>query len=133
MAITLSTPQAWTNTAGSWKQAIAEVTINTYATGGVGLSLSTLGLSTLYYIGFGSTKGGYAFEYDYDNNKIKVYAIKVYHDASPGDAIAIAADGSRIEGNLTGTADLDMVLEEIENSADLSGVTVRIFAVGLAS
>jgi len=78
---------------------------DSYPTGGESLAPSTMGFVGVYAV-FAEPKGGYVFEYDYDNEKLKAY----YGNYDQG------SDGA---------------LTEVTNGADLSSVTgVRLVVFG---
>jgi len=84
---------------------IADVTFDSsYATGGEEVKPAQLGLRNVFLVQAGNS-GGYAFEYDYTNTKLKAY----YGDNDS------ASDGP---------------LVEVPNATNLSAVTARIVAYG---
>lgn len=110
MAVSISTPDAYTTTQGAWKVGVADVTINTYATNGVSLTPADFnGITTPYFVSFSGGKGGFVFDYDFDNDKIIAY-----NQTDPA-----AAGGDNI------------ALVEVDNGQDMSGVTVRVKMEGV--
>lgn len=88
------------------KTKVLDVTFDTsYATGGLALTKANLGLSTVEWLE-ASQSGGYTFEYDYANEKLKAF----YGDNNN------AADGPLIE---------------VPAATNLSAVTTRVKAIGI--
>lgn len=90
---------------GNMTAVSGQISLNTYATGGIALTPQTLGLGTLDIILFDMGEGasdGTIFRYDYTNQKVKAY-------------VPVAAFG----------------LIEVTNGTDLSTYTARYLAVGI--
>ena len=87
---------------GNRMEVIATVTFDSsYATGGESLTPASLGFQTFDYVGL-TTSGGYVFEYDHANSKVKAYWPE--------------ADGA--------------AMAEVASTTDLSAITCRIRAIG---
>lgn len=93
---------------GDRRETSFDISLNTYATGGVAYTPQKFGLAAKVDILQVSPKAGYVFETDYANKKIVAYQQK-----DPANA---------------GGADIPLV--EVADTTDLSGVTTRARAVG---
>lgn len=113
---------------------------SSYPTGGEALTAATLGLSTVLYFQ-AQAKGGFVFEYDYSNSKLKVFSQGYAHGtggavtlddypitAGPGVTSGISV--SLTTGAGAATANLGPLVETLSTD-DLSTVTgVRFFCFG---
>lgn len=114
---------------------------NAYATGGKSLAPSDLGLRIIDLFIPQSGKSGFAFEYDYTNNKILVYTQGVAHGAAgavtlddyPVTAGPGATSGASVSREASATSPVRWgPLKEVANSDDLSTLTgVRFIAYGV--
>jgi hypothetical protein len=107
LSATLLGSPAATQVVGSQRQGTFTVNLGTYATNGVAFTPATFGLVRVDYIDIGPA-GGYLFEVDYTNSKIKAYRQK--DPAAAGGA--------------------DIALPEVANGVDISAVTFRALVIG---
>lgn len=123
---------------GDRRQHLGVITFDSsYATGGESLVPTDVSLHTIDSITFEPT-GGYSFEYDYTNQKVKVNV--------PGVAIAAAGAATIDDFALTGTGastarsiGLDSAStspvrfgpqQEVASTVNLSAITTRFRAIG---
>lgn len=106
MALAFSTQHTFV--IGDRREVSSDITIGSYATGGLAYTPNNFGLTSRVDILDVSPRGGYVFETDYTNKKIKAFVTK-----DPGDA-----GGANI------------VLQEVANATDLSLIIPRARAVG---
>lgn len=102
---------------GNYRVAVADVTFDdSYPANGEPLDPQKFGLHTFELVQT-SVSGGYLFEMDYDNNKLKVMA--------PTSAHIHTETGTDTAANAIEPA------EEVADQTDLAAVTVRVVAMGL--
>ena len=111
---------------------------SSYPTGGEALTPASLGLERIEHISI-EPNGGYFFEYDYDNAKLKAFTPTATQTAVTTDEVTIAASGA---GAITDgqsclvAATFRSAVDasaggEVGNTTDLSGVTsVKVMAIG---
>src|SRR5881227_2126022 len=93
---------------GDRRETSSDVTIGTYATGGLAYTPALFGMAARVDILDVGPTSGYVFETDYTNKKVKAY-----YQTDPA-----AAGGA------------DVALKEVANSANLGSVVARTRAVG---
>lgn len=140
MALTVAINRSGNHYLGSMRMVVASIDLDSsYSSGGYTLTPSMLGLVTI--IDFSTrNRAGVAFEYDYDNQKLKAFVPGV----SVGVAGAATVDDMPING-LAGTSARSLSLDtgaagtsvrfgvelEVSNGTNLSTVTgVRIVVLG---
>ena len=106
MAITITNPGSSADVpgvSGNIKYVIKDITFDdSYPTGGEGLSATQLGLEEVYIVLISQKSDGYVVQYDYTNEKLEIYEA--------------GADGA--------------ALDELGNTADASGIAIRLIAYG---
>tara|TARA_R100001015_G_C4620714_1_gene177729 strand:- start:1544 stop:1867 length:324 start_codon:yes stop_codon:yes gene_type:complete len=106
MAITITNPGSSADVPGvqgNIKYVIKDITFDdSYPTGGEGLSATQLGLEEVYIVLISQKSDGYVVQYDYSNEKLEIYEA--------------GADGA--------------ALDELGNTADASGIAIRLIAYG---
>ena len=106
MAITITNPGSSSpgvGVPGNVKYVIKDITFDdSYPTGGEGLSATQLGLEEVYIVLISQKSDGYVVQYDYSNEKLEIYEA--------------GADGA--------------ALDELGNTADASGIAIRLIAYG---
>lgn len=107
LAVTFDAQPAGRSTMFPRKVRRGAISLGTYATNGVAVTARNLELSRVDELDV-SPSGGYIFEYDSTNKKIKAYRQK--DPAAAGGA--------------------DIPLPEVGNAVDLSAITPRFFASG---
>lgn len=102
----------------------ADVTFDSsYPTGGEALAASVFGLNSIDIM-LCETAGGYMFQYDYANAKLKAF----YPRAALTGSLAVAESAA----TLTGDTDVAAAVgAEVGNATDLHTVTVRVMAIGI--
>ncbi len=91
------------------KLVICQVTLDSsYPTGGEAMTAANFGLDQILTV-FAQSMGGYVFSWDSTNSKLLAYRSK-----DPGDA-----------------GGADIVLQQVANATDLSGVTLWALAIGI--
>lgn len=93
---------------GAQRAVTADVTIGTYATNGIAYTPAQFGLNRIDYINFQST-GGYLFETDYTNKKVK----------------------ARWQTDPADTGGADVVFKEVANSTNMTAVVARALVIGV--
>lgn len=152
MAVAVSSI-VWNNV-GSQNSTSGTLTFSgTYATGGVSLPASAVGLGAIQDITF--NEGAYVFKYDYSADKVLIYLSAGVTPAGTvsaptittttnagvttpvytnGGALTQVAGATGITGvqapTFTGTAIAAAGLAELANSASLTGITTQFRAVG---
>lgn len=104
---------------------------NSYPTGGESLTPEMLGLARIQHINI-EGKGGYLFEYDYTNEKIKaLYPTSITSTTGTvNNALGYATGANAFITDTAGHHGVE-VGSEVGNTVDLSGVTgVKIMAFG---
>ena len=106
MALTITNPGSSsdvTGVPGNIKYVIKDITFDdSYPTGGESYTATQMGLEELYIVLISQKSDGYVVQYDYTNEKFEIYEA--------------GADGA--------------ALDELGNTADASGIAIRIIAYG---
>ena len=121
---------------------------SSYATGGLGLTGTTLGLTATPRSVHGNPKSGYVFEYDYSNQKLKAFVsghdMKAIGGLTSSEALFLdasqsfgkqAATDRTVVGSTAATTGgvLASALVEVASGTDLSSTpgTIKVTARGL--
>jgi len=108
---------------------------SSYPTGGEELKPATLGLRRFDFVDVPS-KGGYVFEFDYTNNKIKVLYPQGGEQVGNADGGASIDSGSTTVTSSAANGAIVTVdagkAREVANTTDLSGLTgVKVMVIGI--
>ena len=103
---------------------LADITFDSsYPTNGEALAASVFGLNSIDIM-LCETAGGYMFQYDYANAKLKAFY--------PRAALTGSLDVADTAATLTGDTDVAAAAgAEVGNTVDLHTVTVRVVAIGI--
>ena len=122
---------------GNARMNVVEVVIasETYATGGIEITPAKLGMGALYVV-VPAPAGGYIFEYDHDNNKLKAYTPT--NVAASGSAGVAGADNTLIR---TGASSIGVSGTGVAASIRVAGAekahgtaltaTARLIVIGI--
>lgn len=118
------------------KGAVADITFDdSYPTGGESLTPENLGLSVIDFL-VAENAGGYIFEYDRVNKKLKVLtptAISVEAGEGAADANNTVIKSATGTLEVAGTGEgfsVTNAAAEVANETDLHTLTVRVFTIG---
>lgn len=150
MASTITLTGDWLVSIGSKNQTFGTGNLGTYATNGVAVTATQVGLGTIEQFVI-EPAGGYVFEWVKSTGKVKAYRSATHtHDlllknaavadgattrvnagtnllgANTGGDLTVAGGGANGGVVLSGQA----VLAEVTNAVDLSGITFRFTATG---
>lgn len=114
---------------------VCDVAMGTYPTNGEAISAAKLGLGAVDFV-LPSPAAGYVFEFDHAAMKLKAFNTTSYcFDGQQGVAgadntlIKVNADKAGVSGTGASVV-IRRQAEEVQNNTNLSGVTVRLIAIG---
>lgn len=109
---------------------VADITLSSsYPTGGEPIEPKSLGLNAIYGL-MAYPSGGYLFEFDHANKKLKAYTpvkAQAAHSHTENTAAAYTKDATTATAGAVSAA----AASEVANATNLSSVICRVFAVGV--
>lgn len=133
---------------GNGYQIVSDVVLdNSYPTGGEAITAQQFGLTVLEFV-LPSPSGGYLFEFDHTNSKLKAFnpraaiantlAVTTPALSHAAGATAVTSSAATVPDHAAGAACTVTGVAgvaagpgaEVANATDLSAVTVRVIAIG---